>query len=567
VRASDPVVDNVDPALRTTDTLGGREPTAAVDPEHPDDVVVAAFSGGWGAGSANAPLWHSTDGGHTWAKRFSVPPPPGRNSRGCPCDQSVDFARGGRLFGSFLLTGTGTDDAAGGNGQIVTGATADPASSPAWRWPGVPADLTGSHQADADRPFVLTSPDPLHPVADRVYVAYFNAERHEARVAVADAATGSGFDDPVVGTTLPEQGNPELSLAGDSTSGAVFAIWRTTQTEFVPVPGMAGQTVSVLKTSVHVTSTLDGGRSWKGPTIDIGPFLETDTDFGGVNRRAGDIAAAVDPSDGDVYVVHAVLGADVIGARVPIGQTSVTFGDRLYIRRYVRGRTGTLILAPGYPKAVSGSRDASLASVAVDANGSLGVLYDTYEGPHLPDGRATFTVHLALSSDKGSTSDDRELETFTSPVGAPATSQPVLGDYQRLEAHDYQMFGAFAGNRNRFMGGVGPSVIDPIFFSATFPTDTAPTTAVAPPHPAPVAATTSIPRSTISSTEPATAPGVSRTPVGLGYRNSEVHVSHGKKGPLPMTGLAAIVIVAIGALVADMGALLTLVRPHERRLH
>ena len=53
----DVVVNNTDTILKTTDTFNDGEPAIAVNPSDPNEIVITAFSGSWGA---NAPIWHST---------------------------------------------------------------------------------------------------------------------------------------------------------------------------------------------------------------------------------------------------------------------------------------------------------------------------------------------------------------------------------------------------------------------------------------------------------------------------------------------------------------------------
>ena len=65
----DVVVNNTDTILKTTDTFNDGEPAIAVNPSDPNEIVITAFSGSWGA---NAPIWRSTDGGGTWTKSFTV---------------------------------------------------------------------------------------------------------------------------------------------------------------------------------------------------------------------------------------------------------------------------------------------------------------------------------------------------------------------------------------------------------------------------------------------------------------------------------------------------------------
>ena len=71
----DAVVNNTDPTLTNTDTFNDGETSIAINPANPNEIVITAFSGGWGT---NAPLWHSTDSGNIWTKQFTIPnPPPG----------------------------------------------------------------------------------------------------------------------------------------------------------------------------------------------------------------------------------------------------------------------------------------------------------------------------------------------------------------------------------------------------------------------------------------------------------------------------------------------------------
>src|SRR5437868_5484564 len=45
----DVVVNNTDATLKTTDTFNDGEPTIAVNPLNTNEIVITAFSGGWGA--------------------------------------------------------------------------------------------------------------------------------------------------------------------------------------------------------------------------------------------------------------------------------------------------------------------------------------------------------------------------------------------------------------------------------------------------------------------------------------------------------------------------------------
>ena len=115
----DPVVSNTDPNLTNTDTANDGETSITANPANPNEVVITAFSGGWGA---NAPLWQTTDGGTTWTKQFTIPAPPGIAAAGCPCDQAVDYGSANQMSGTFLVS------------DIFSGTTTDPATAAAWNW-------------------------------------------------------------------------------------------------------------------------------------------------------------------------------------------------------------------------------------------------------------------------------------------------------------------------------------------------------------------------------------------------------------------------------------------------
>ncbi len=115
----DTVVNNTDPNLTNTDTFNDGETSITVNPVNPNEIVITAFSGSWGA---NAPLWHSTDGGNIWTKQFTIPAPPGIAATGCPCDQTVDYGMSNQMSGTFLIN------------DIFSGITTNPASAAAWNW-------------------------------------------------------------------------------------------------------------------------------------------------------------------------------------------------------------------------------------------------------------------------------------------------------------------------------------------------------------------------------------------------------------------------------------------------
>jgi hypothetical protein len=160
-------------------------------------------------------------------------------------------------------------------------------------------------------------------------------------------------------------------------------------------------------------------------------------------------SVAVSPVDGSIYVVY--------------GATN-TANDQILIKQVTAA--GVVTMSGAVSPATA---PAALPSVAVTTNGTVGVLYDTFDGTDT-DNRPPMTAHLRLSTDLTNWS-DTALQTFKSPVTPTAAddSQRVLGDYQQLKAVGLSLYGVFSGNRNGFGGGGGPGSIDPIFFKASPP--------------------------------------------------------------------------------------------------
>jgi hypothetical protein len=177
----DVIVNNTDTNLRNTDTAGDSETNIAINPLNPNEIVITAFSGAWGT---NAPLFHSTDGGLTWTKRFTVPVPPAAGgSTGCPCDQSVDYGRNSQMSGTYLTSGTNVTD-------VYTGTTTNPAAAASWGWFTVAGSAKRTNSTaigNTDQPWLLINKDPFTASQDNVYVAYddFTVSPRGMRVAVS----------------------------------------------------------------------------------------------------------------------------------------------------------------------------------------------------------------------------------------------------------------------------------------------------------------------------------------------------------------------------------------------
>ena len=219
------VVNNTDPNLTNTDTFNDGETSITANPANPNEVVVTAFSGGWGA---NAPLWQTTDSGNNWTKQFTIPAPPGIAAGGCPCDQAVDYGTANQMSGTFLIS------------DIFSGTTTDPASAAAWNWllvGGVtqPTNFNNSPPpGGVDQPWLLVNADPTIPAQDNVYTAYddFTNGSNCAGDACIERVSASYGVNPPNFTVDNQSGtatgniNPGHRLAVDPRNGFVYSLFQ-----------------------------------------------------------------------------------------------------------------------------------------------------------------------------------------------------------------------------------------------------------------------------------------------------------------------------------------------------
>jgi hypothetical protein len=439
-------------ATAAASSAGGNEPSIAVNPADPNEIAITRFNTSW---NNNADLLYSTNGGITWTNETTIPRPPGiAGTAGCPCDQTIDYGRDGTLYGTFLTCTPATPPATGcASNTVVTGSTSDPTSAASWSWNGNPAQLTSGTRTNTDQPWLLVNRDSATATQDNVYVGYDDmAAGPDARVAVSTGTIPVNIvRDAMAGTESPLATNPGLRLATDPRNGTVYALYEQSTGSTQPKSVTYRLNRS---TDAGVTWTLNGNTN--GLIVDtVNSDQAPGFKFGTVNALLGGVDhAAVDPTNGDVYVAY---GQDVSG------------GNRINIRRLTANGTGGLTVGPAV--AVSTSTDAALPSVAVLSDGTVGVLYDTYDG-NTAAGFPIFSAHLARSTNQGATFTDVVLQTFQSPVTSSSNArQRVLGDFHQLKAVGNTFYGAFAGNTSG-VPATGTPPINAIFFSVPQHTQT-----------------------------------------------------------------------------------------------
>ncbi len=448
----DAVVNNTDSDLKNTDTYGDSEPSIALNPISCVDrrgcriIVLLAFSGQWTGNGTFSPLWLSTNWGETWTKEFTIPMPPNApNGPSCPCDQTPDYGSTDQLSATFLTFG--------GDNNVYSGSTSNPADASAWSWLVENGDAQRTNQYgvnQVDQPWLLVNKDPEIRGQNNVYVDYVNfAGAPDMRTAVSDGRAPLDFTiDNLVGYSDTGDFDPGLRLAADPRSGALYSLFQ--QCVGSCTLGLNPKTINYV-----LNRSLDGGATWSlngssdGILVVTAQSTQARPKFGTVNALIGGVEhVTVDPKTGDVYVVYG-------------DRDSSTGKNRLSIIRLTDNGSGGLTIGPSF--FVTGQVQAALPSVAVADNsvGSVAVLYDTYDG--MDSGYPEFSAHLAVSSDHGMTFQDVTMETFLSPAtDNGGDRQRVLGDYQQLKSFANGFYGVFTGNGVPFHRPF--SNTDPIFF-------------------------------------------------------------------------------------------------------
>ncbi len=457
---ADPIVNNMDPTLLNT-AGGGTEPSIAINPTSPNEVVISSGTAAqdrWGAGVPNAPLLISEDGGKTWEKKFAVPAPPQRFLAGCPCDSTIAFSQSGTLYLTVLsVAGDGLIGKKGGQDIYTASNSGDPGTPGDWVWRKknliAQATNTTKYKSQADQPWLVTGPSPTQLGIDNVYVGYTFTKNPQVRVATSflDSSPPDFTKDSYVGgASNAATNNPGLRLTADPNNGYLYAVWATSQA--------ASSTADVLNVTHHLNRSTDGGRSWAlngaagGINVATTPSYQgAAAVFGGVNQLRGSVlSAAVDPVTSEVVVAY---GADGVSGA----------GNHIMTRRFSFNGSGDVTGQPS--SLVSGPTAASaLPSIAFLKDGTAGVLYTVADDVATIDNAVitTFSVHLGIGAPGASSFTDVKVSSFQITHG---TGTRVLGDYQQLRSIGDTFFGSFAASRGTFSASTTlGNTVDPAFF-------------------------------------------------------------------------------------------------------
>jgi hypothetical protein len=393
------------------------EPSIAVNPTNPMQMVAAAFGGG-------GPYFVSPNGGTTWSSF-------GNLDHG---DTSLAWS----LDGSKVLTAT------------LTGAVANPdvgstintfSSTVASGNFGFPINMfppTGATKG-LDQPWIETGP------ANHVYVGYNNT-RSEIAGQTAQMLVSSDGGNNYKSITLDRVGAPnglqDDPSVREAVSGnevyAVFDRWTKVTSANADGTQYASQLVVVSDQNAG-----DGGFTSLGPNgngvqvatptvpfagpVENNPGVTNTVLMLGQNRTDIGTAIAVNPSnDKNVVVAYSSVTKYVAGQTgvIQVSVTESTDGGNTWTQKY---------MSP------DGIRSGD-SSVAILANGTIGLLYDSYDPV-----TNKLSQHLVTTTNDFKNFTDMTLATESNSTPA-RQGFTYLGDYINLVAVGNTFYGAFSAS-------------------------------------------------------------------------------------------------------------------------
>ncbi|MGR4880451.1 sialidase family protein [Streptomyces sp. LARHCF249] len=410
-------VVNITPVALSGDRTQDGEPSLAVNPERPTDMIATAFTPD-PMGGPLAPVYVSTNGGDTWVLRSIVPG--GAQGLGTG-DISVSFASmGGTLYAGIL------------NGQA---AVEDILRMQVLRSPGIssttPMQVLVSRDEE-DQPWVVAGSVSVDGAArDRVYVAHNDFGQGTGRTATVDVSGNARTSPPPAGfqrhaieqrATTGQDGPPvRVALHPDGTVYAVFQSWQNRSGSNVFFDVVVTRDDNGAVGSSPFEGLEDAQDSTPGQRVATQRFVKFGATMG-QERLGGDLSIAVDPTDpGSVWVAW----CDRVG-----GLTGTDY--TLHVRHSTdHGQTWSTDLRT--------ITDAKNPALAVNTDSLLGLASQRFT-------QGQWVTVLEMTDDDWQTPPERH-ELHQAPANVPARrGLPYLGDYMRLLTVDRDFYGVFSGN-------------------------------------------------------------------------------------------------------------------------
>ena len=388
------------------------EPSLAVNPLNPNEIIAAAFGAFGTGGMVSTPYFLSTDGGTIWSDFGSL------NT----IDKTMAWLADGSAFLTAILTlrrSTFTD-------ILTYSATTTSAGF------GGPIDTFKPQIVDSlDQPWIRTGP------SGHVYVSYNNLNNGggAGQTASVNVSTDGGNTvTPVVierGTAGAGQDAPAVRLAvNGNTVYAAFTRWTSVlDTDSFGEERFTAQIVVVRSDNGGADAFTALGAGGAGIVVAAPTGLFANTTNApltlGQERTASEVAIAVDPSDPS----HLVIAYSDAPGATGSGQLQLIVAESF---------DGGTNWATKF--ATSSATRSAQPALAILADGTIGFLYDNYD-----PATDMMSQHLVQTSDDFASISDTLLATESNAIPT-ATFSPYLGDFFDLEAIGNTFYGIFSAS-------------------------------------------------------------------------------------------------------------------------
>jgi hypothetical protein len=287
------VIDII-PATQSSETGQNAEPSLAVDPRNPNNMIAGTFSSTptnyLGYYANVSPYWKSTDGGNTWASFGNLP----------TVDKSIAWRQDGAsaLTATLNFTSTCNPGACLTQIQTYSGTTAGSNFGSSIN--------TFNPRQSLDQPWIRTGPSGQTYVAFN-NLAYFNPNGPGKTASVmVSSNNGSTYASPVILDTVGAAGGqdaPSVRTAiNGSTVYAVFTRWGQYNSIIYPYEATyTGSQVVVVK-STDSGASFSAGVTAANTTGWFANAANTPYTLG-QERTSSDVAIAVDPGNANRVVV------------------------------------------------------------------------------------------------------------------------------------------------------------------------------------------------------------------------------------------------------------------------
>jgi hypothetical protein len=388
-------VVNIIPRSLSGETNQDSEPNLAVNPANPQQIVASAFTPN-PAGTGDAPLYVSTDGGNTWTLQAIVPSTP------MTADITVRF---------------------GGTGNLYAGILAQPFTQ--FDGQGNPIPTLN----------IVRSPNILS----------------GAEMAVLVSRTGSGVDQPYIqamgvnGTDVVICGNNDFNLNPqtanmDLTDDGVNAVPPFKTQALDPRPGQ-GDAPSI-RPVIHSDGTVYGAFLSRTGGTSNNDLVYNVVVVRDDNRASGaaPFGALTDPSDGLAgrfvaqnrtipFLNEPFMGQERIGSTLSItvdprpgqsGTAYVAWADRVGENDYTIHVTRSSDRGQTWSADLLTITNATNPALAINNNGMVALVYQQLTGtfkPEVVSASNRWETHFRTSTDQGATWTDQVLATV--PANQP----------------------------------------------------------------------------------------------------------------------------------------------------